>query len=130
MSNSIRKIMIVDDDIDILTLFTELLTIEGYQVESFDDPRLALKEFEARNDEYMLIISDIRMPHLSGIDLIKRFAVINNQIPVILMTAFDISEKDIEEINLQEFLTKPINIKKLVTIVKRFAHNEESKKGD
>jgi hypothetical protein len=38
------------------------------------------------------------------------------------MTAFDISEKDIEEINLQEFLTKPINMKKLITIVNRFAH--------
>lgn len=122
MSNPVQKIMIVDDDIDILTLFSELLTIEGYQVESFNDPRLALKEFETRNNHYMLIISDIRMPHLSGIDLIKRFARINNQIPVIMMTAFDISEKDIEEINLQEFLTKPINMKKLITIVNRFAH--------
>jgi two-component system, NtrC family, C4-dicarboxylate transport response regulator DctD len=112
--------MIVDDDIDILTLFSEVLTIEGYQVESFNDPRLALKEFKARNDEYLLIISDIRMPHLSGIDLIKRFASINNQIPFIMMTAFDISEKDIEEINFKEFLTKPINLKKLIMIVNRF----------
>jgi len=122
MSNPVQKIMIVDDDIDILTLFSELLTIEGYRVESFNDSRLALKEFETRNNDYMLIISDIRMPHLSGIDLIKRFARINNEIPVIMMTAFDISEKDIEEINLQEFLTKPINMKKLITIVNRFAH--------
>ena len=120
--------MIVDDDIDILNLFSEVLTIEGYQVDSFDDPRLALKEFEARNGDYMLIISDIRMPHLSGIDLIKRFASINNQIPVIMMTAFDISEKDIEEINLQEFLTKPINMKKLVMIVNRFANKSREQK--
>ncbi len=128
MSNSIRKIMIVDDDIDILTLFSEVLTIEGYQVESFNDPRLALKEFKSRNDEYMLIISDIRMPHLSGIDLIKRFASINNQIPVVMMTAFDISEKDIEEINFKEFLTKPINLKKLIIIVNRFVRKRTEQK--
>ena len=113
--------MVVDDDTDILNLFTEILTFEGYKVEAFSDPLLALKEFEQKNDEYALIISDIRMPNLSGLELIKRFSNINNIIPVVLMTAFDISEKDIEEINLQEFLTKPINMKKLITIVNRFA---------
>jgi DNA-binding response OmpR family regulator len=107
------KIMIIDDDEDILNLFKDFLIKEGYDVVTYLDPLVALKEIEDNSHRYALIITDIRMPGISGIELIKRVGVINTDIKIILMSAFEINGVDLREIRYDKHFQKPIHLRAL-----------------
>jgi DNA-binding NtrC family response regulator len=110
--------MIIDDEVDITNLFKSILINSGYQVKDFNDPLKALDECKRNHDQYVLIISDVRMPQMSGIELVKQISKIDDKIKVILMTAFDVTGEELKEIKIQKFLNKPIYLKKLLDIVK------------
>jgi DNA-binding NtrC family response regulator len=107
------QIMIIDDDEDILNLFGDFLRKEGYDVVTYLEPLKALKEIENNPTQYSLIITDIRMPGISGIDLIKRVSSINADIKVILMSAFEINGNELKELTYHEHLQKPIHMRAL-----------------
>lgn len=116
--------MIIDDEIDIINLFKEILTKAGYHVEGFNDPLKALAECNINHDKYVLIISDVRMPKMTGIELVKKIAEIDDNIKVILMTAFDVTGEELKEVEIEKFLNKPVHLKKLVDIVKMSLSDE------
>ena len=110
--------MIIDDELDITNLFKEILMNAGYQVEGFTDPLKALAECNINHDKYILIISDVKMPKMTGIELVKKIAEIDGNIKVILMTAFDVTGEELKEVKIEKFLNKPVYLKKLIEIVK------------
>lgn len=113
-------VMLVDDEIDIIGLFTEILTLNGISVRPFTNPKEALDEFEQSHDSYRLIISDVRMSPMSGVEFITKIKKIDSDVNVILMTAFEIDENQLKEINTDEFFNKPIRMNDLVSIVKKY----------
>ena len=113
-----HMIMVIDDEVDITNLFKDTLINSGYTVNDFNDPLRALEECKRNHDQYGLIISDVRMPQMSGIELVRQISEIDNNIKIILMTAFDVTGEELKEIKFQKFLNKPIYLKKLVEIVK------------
>ena len=114
------KIMIVDDEVDICNLFRDALQVAGYNVRAFTNPTEALEDFRLHNEEYGVIITDIRMPEMSGIELIKRVNQINKNVKVFLMTAFELKNEELQELRMNEFLNKPIYTQRLVEMVKRY----------
>lgn len=114
------KIMIVDDEVDICNLFRDALQVAGYNVRAFTNPTEALEDFRLHNEEYGVIITDIRMPEMSGIELIKRVNQINKNVKVFLMTAFELKNEELQELRMNEFLNKPIYARRLVEMVKRY----------
>lgn len=112
------KIMIIDDDEDILNLFRDFLSKEGYDVVTYLEPLKALKEIEDSPTRYSLIITDIRMPGISGIELIKRVSSINADIKVVLMSAFEINGDELKELTYHEHLKKPIHMHALARTLK------------
>jgi DNA-binding NtrC family response regulator len=114
------KIMIVDDEVDICNLFRDALQVAGYEVRAFTDPTEALEDFSLHNEEYGVIITDVRMPEMSGIELIKRVNQINKNVKVFLMTAFELKNEELQELRMNEFLNKPIYTQRLVEMVKRY----------
>ena len=113
-------VMLVDDEIDIIGLFTEILTLNGIIVRPFTNPKEALDEFEQSHDSYRLIISDVRMSPMSGIEFIAKIKEIDSDVNAILMTAFEIEGNQLKEINTDEFFNKPIRMNDLVRIVKKY----------
>jgi len=67
-----------------------------------------------------LVISDIRMSPMSGVEFIKKLREIDSNIKVILMTAFEIDGNQLTEIDTDEFFNKPIRVNDLVQIVKKY----------
>src|SRR4026207_2584058 len=97
MSSTIRSIMVVDDEVQLSNLFKTFLQNEGYNAISFVDPVLALEHFRQTSDKYSLIITDLRMPGLGGIDLAKSMRTLGApDIKILLMTAFDTRDLEVQ----------------------------------
>jgi len=113
------KILLVEDEKDILNLFQKFFKNNGFHVSAFLEPLLAVQEFMKNNDDndYDLVISDIRMPEMNGIELASIIRKKNKDIPIILMTAYntiDIEPSILKSLNIEDIITKPIKLKELI----------------
>ena len=119
MTNNTKLMSVVDDEHDIMSLFSDALSeIGGARVYGFIDSTLALEHFKLHQLDYSLIISDYRMPTMDGIELLKKVKAINSSVKTILISAFDIDDKLYEECKcVDKILQKPITIPKLINEV-------------
>jgi CheY-like chemotaxis protein len=113
------KILLVEDEKDILNLFQKFFEKRGFYVSAFSEPLLAVQEFIKNNDDndYDLVISDIRMPEMNGIELASIIRKKNIDIPIILMTAYntiDIEPSILKSLNIEDIINKPIKLKDLI----------------
>jgi DNA-binding NtrC family response regulator len=113
----LAKLLIVDDDPDIVQVLKMGLLKNGFSVEAFTNPQEALQSFKSDAESYCLVLSDIRMPALSGIQLSKKVKEINPNVKVVLMTAFEIRDNEFSKVfpstQVDGFVRKPIGIKDL-----------------
>jgi DNA-binding response OmpR family regulator len=123
--HKIKKILVVDDESDICLTFATMLEGNGFVVDTFDDPLLALQDF--RKDFYDLLILDIKMKKMNGFDLYKEIRTVDNKVKVCFLTAnksifgafMDVlSElKEKSEIQENQFIQKPIGCEELIKII-------------
>jgi two-component system response regulator HydG len=108
-----RNILVVDDDLGHRTMLTTLLAGWGYAVSEADDGQAAIDEVRGR--PFDLILMDIRMVKVSGLEALAAIKDINPAIPVIIMTAFSSVETAIEAMKkgAYEYLTKPLDFDEL-----------------
>jgi two-component system, OmpR family, response regulator ChvI len=111
------RVMIVDDEQDITTIFKMGLENNQFVVTTFNDPVEALSEF--RPGLYDLLILDIRMPGMNGFQLYRKIRDVDNKVKVCFLTAFDESRAEfrtsfpfLEEVKC--YLKKPITVRDLV----------------
>ena len=112
------QILIVDDEASMRKMLDILLTQEGYEVQTAPNAEAAMDALNLH--PFDLVLSDIRMPGLSGIDLLRRLKAEDSQTEVVLMTAYASTESAIEAIKLGAFdyVTKPFQVDELVNIVR------------
>jgi DNA-binding NtrC family response regulator len=112
---------VIDDEWDIVQLYRDALLASGFSVYAFTNPLIALEHFKVNSNSYVVIISDLRMPGMDGIELIKRVKAINPDIRALLITAFEVEDSVFHEYkkgNLIDYiLRKPVTMKNLVTEV-------------
>ena len=100
-------------------------------VEAFTNPEEALQSFKSNAESYCLLLSDMRMPRLSGMQLARKVKEINPNVKVVLMTAFEIRDEEFSKVfpstSVDGFVQKPIGIKDLID--KILSLIGESKKG-
>ena len=119
MDNNKHKILIVDDEDNLREMLTILLSREGHLVEQAVNGALALEM--ARNNSYDLIISDIRMPQMSGIELLKQLRQQDNDVTVMMMTAFSSTEEAVEAMKLgaYDYITKPFKNDEIRLVIRK-----------
>jgi DNA-binding NtrC family response regulator len=88
--------MVVDDEPDILTVLEIFLKRWEYKVDMFSSPLQALEHFEKNASAYSVILTDIRMPGMSGLELAGKMLKIKPHLKIILMTAFDILPAELQ----------------------------------
>jgi DNA-binding NtrC family response regulator len=91
-------LLVVDDDYDIASFVKIGLEKMGLSVSSFTNPSSALEESSKKSSDYELVISDIRMPSMDGYEFVKQIKKISPKVNVILMTAFEIEDKEFHRI--------------------------------
>ena len=116
-----NRILVVDDEPDNSLIFSMALEYNGFAVDTFIDPQLALSNFRA--DLYDLLIIDIKMPKMSGFDLYREIKKIDNKVKVCFLTAFgegyyEDFKKQLPDSAEADFIRKPIAIHDLVKRVK------------
>ena len=115
-----KIVSVVDDDLNTTELFHIALSenIDGISVVSFNDPIIALEHFAANKDAYVLVIADLRMPSLNGLELLKKVKSSNPKVRTLLMSAYNFDEdliflKYMEEGIIDSSIDKPVTINSL-----------------
>lgn len=113
------RILVVDDDLNILEVLRARLESGGYMVETRCDPIEALDSL--KENVFDLIVTDIRMPRVDGIEFLRRVRNLRCEMPVILLTAYGTIPNAVEAMKqgAYEYLTKPFQGKQLLQIVQR-----------
>ena len=118
-AKQLAKLLIVDDDPDIVQVLKRGLQKGRFLVNAFTNPEEALQSFKSDAESYCLVVSDMRMPALSGIQLARKVKEINPNVKVVLMTAFEIRDNEFSTVfpstSVDGFVQKPIGIKELTS---------------
>jgi len=114
---------IVDDDSDISMIFAEALRgIGGISVFTFNDSLEALKHFTNNKEEYILVICDLMMPMLDGLDLVKKIKKLSPKTRTMIISGYEIEpgelQIDIKEGLIDKIIQKPISMNGLRQEVK------------
>jgi DNA-binding NtrC family response regulator len=84
-----KSIIVVDDEHDLVDLFSDALSSNGYDVSAFADPIVALENIKMNPEKYSLLITDFRMNKMNGCELGIKVKELNHNIQVMLITAYD-----------------------------------------
>lgn len=118
------KILLVDDDIEISELLSELLRLEGFEVDVAHD---GLEALDMLNSQHNIVLLDINMPKLNGIETLKRIRQ-NYTLPILMLTARgdDIDRIIGLELGADDYLPKPFNDRELIARIKAILRRTES----
>jgi excisionase family DNA binding protein len=107
-----RRVLIVDDEEGIRELLSRTLALAEYDVSTVPDGVAALHHLRDTGEAYNLVIADLRMPGMDGLELIREVKQFNPQLPIIIITGFSSESSAIEAVNLgvAGYLTKPVGI--------------------
>ena len=125
------RVLVVDDEPDINLTFKTGLEANGFIVDAFSDPILALSNFKP--GVYDLLLLDVRMPQINGFELYEKFRKIDSNVKACFITAHDVYYQSLKEIfpaskemllsGAKGVLRKPISIDDLIETVERFRRN-------
>jgi CheY-like chemotaxis protein len=127
------NIMVIDDEPDILHTYKYILSAEGYNVEAFTDPHEALMHFVQLPDPssyYQLVLLDIRMPRLNGLQLFYRIKTLSPKIKVVFCSALDVAEEltsTLPDMKYDDIIKKPVEreyfVSKINSALNRSTHH-------
>ena len=109
-----KAIILIDDEADLVNLFSEALQLNSFKVCGFTNPLEALNHVEKNPQDYGLVISDFQMPEMNGNELCTKLLKINPDLKAILMSAYTDFMYDTEKF---WFINKPISITRLVKAI-------------
>jgi DNA-binding NtrC family response regulator len=119
-SRPLRRILLVDDEVDVISVFKMILEMNGYEVDAYTDPTSALDDFKP--NFYGLLLLDIRMPTINGFELYRKMRNIDDKVSVCFITAFEDYREEFKESfpmldEFKYFIRKPKAIEDLVNHV-------------
>jgi len=124
-SQAKKKILLVDDEKEILEVLSELLTTLGVEVIKASLPSKALELFQKHQDKIGIVITDLGMPEISGFELAEKLKKINPSIPIVLLTGWGatISPQERARYKIEEILTKPVTLDTLKQVLAKYDFN-------
>ena len=121
------RILLVDDDVQLLSLAEKIIDRLGYNVISHASSRDALEIFRDLPGQFDLVITDFRMPGMNGAELSREILRINPEIPIIMCSGYssDFGEEDAESLGIRWFIRKPLMKKDFATLIEDVLHHKQ-----
>jgi CheY-like chemotaxis protein len=118
------RVLLVDDEPDIVYLVKTRLERNGFEVDAYTDPLLALQNF--KSSIYFLLVIDIKMPKMDGIELFNRIEKVDNKVKICFFSASEhltSNYKNLFQNSIDKFLfiSKPISIPEMIRQIKQFS---------
>jgi two-component system, OmpR family, response regulator ChvI len=117
-----NRVLLVDDEPDVVYLVKTALERNGFEVDAYTDPILALHNF--RTDIYRLLLLDIKMPKIDGIDLFKKMEKEDDKVRVCFFSATDYLTSNYKNVFQDPdrflFISKPISLPEMTRRIRRF----------
>lgn len=123
-----RSILVLDDEADTVRTFESVLKSGGYEVVSFTSARKAFDYLAQHPTKFDLVISDIKMPLMNGIEFVKK---VKEQLPnlrIVLVTAFDVDRaqsESIKSVGVSELVRKPLSMPQLLGIAAKHVRSND-----
>jgi len=113
------RILLVDDEAQIVQVTGELLTSLGYEVTGRTSPLAALSLVTNNPEGYDLVLTDLTMPDLTGVELSRKISEVRNDLPVVLFTGYSdsVSREDAEEAGIRHYCMKPVSLRELSKVI-------------
>lgn len=115
------SILIVDDEEELATLFKNFLEARSMDAVSFTNPLLAFEYFKDNQQKFSLVITDLRMPGMCGLEFANKIRELNNSIKIFLITAFETADLESSEFyqsaKIDRVIQKPIKLSILKNII-------------
>jgi len=119
MEKKEKRIMIVDDEVSILSLLEDFFTRIGHNVLTFDSPKAALQSFA--ENPFPIVITDLNMPEMHGLELIRQMKKVTTDIKIVVLTGYGQKDEVIEALRLgvTDFIDKPVKLKAIKDAVEK-----------
>ena len=116
-----ERVLVVDDEKMLVSMETRMLELLGYTVDGFAGSVEAWEAFCANPDRYDLVVTDMTMPKMTGLDLVRRIRELRQDLPVIMCSGFSehINEKVLREVGVRYYLAKPMSQAELGNMARR-----------
>ncbi len=113
------KIFVIEDDPELREVMATILRVEGYEYETFGEGKSAIKRFSESPAD--LVITDLKLPELNGIEILKELKGIEPNIPVIMITAYGTTESAVEALKsgAYDYIQKPFDVEELKLTIKK-----------
>lgn len=117
-------ILLVDDEAQVVQVTGELLTSIGYTVTGCTSPFEAVKQFSRSSGQFDLLLTDLTMPELTGIELSRAIKEIRNDLPVVLFTGCSdqLSREEAEQSGINMYCMKPVSLRDLSKMLHKCLH--------
>ena len=124
------NIMLIDDDEGCLDSLKSSLELHGYKCNAFSLPEKAIEHYSKNHQEYDVVLTDMKMPVMTGLDVLKQAKIINKEAKVIIITAFGDVETAISAVNNRAyaFFGKPLNFKELIETLNKIKNEKSEQK--
>ena len=122
------KILVIDDNEWVRDTLKQLLSMSGYQVDAAENGSKGLNKIKSRR--YDVVLSDIQMPEMDGIELLKQIKENDSTLPVVMITGFPTVDNAIQAMRqgASDFITKPFRYEQVSMIVDRLAKESKFEK--
>lgn len=122
------RVLVLDDELDVVTLAAQLLQSQGYEVECLTDSGSALELIRAELKRFDVVLADNVMPKLSGIELAREIALVAPELPVILMTGYgaSLTPEQVKAMGIAAYIIKPFSIQTLNAAIHTALENKQS----
>ncbi|MDG5799646.1 sigma-54 dependent transcriptional regulator [Marinilabiliaceae bacterium ANBcel2] len=119
------KILVIDDQKSIRNTLQDILGYEGNEVSLAEDGKQALELIKAQ--KFDIILCDIKMPEMDGIEVLKRVMEINSEVPVIMISGHGTIDTAVEAIKLgaYDFIEKPLDLNRLLVTIRNAVERKE-----
>jgi DNA-binding NtrC family response regulator len=113
-ANIMATILIIDDEKSIRNVLRDILQHEGYQVEEAADGEQGIKMFQSKN--FDLVLCDIKMPKMDGMEVLQQIMAINSEVPVIMISGHGTIENAVDAVKkgAYDFISKPPDLNRLL----------------